>query len=104
VVPLARAAAQRLAWGQQYLQGGVAIAEATVGKGKLYLLGPEVMFRSSRTAPTSRVHGIYWGASGADGGSSTEKHSLALALGFRRDPAVTREGPEPEVKAQSPPL
>jgi len=33
------------AWGQQYLDGGVAIAEAAVGKGKLLLLGPEVTFR-----------------------------------------------------------
>ena len=34
------------AWGQQYLDKGVAIAEAQVGKGKLYLFGPEVTFRS----------------------------------------------------------
>ncbi len=34
------------AWGQQYLQGGVAAAEAKVGKGKVFLLGPEVTFRA----------------------------------------------------------
>jgi hypothetical protein len=34
------------AWGQQYLEGGVAIAEAPVGEGKLYLMGSEVAFRS----------------------------------------------------------
>ena len=33
------------AWGQQYLKGGVAIAEAKVGRGQLYLLGPEVTNR-----------------------------------------------------------
>ncbi|MEO8594506.1 MAG: M14 metallopeptidase family protein [Candidatus Solibacter sp.] len=33
------------AWGQQYLDGGAAFAEATVGEGKVYLLGPEVNFR-----------------------------------------------------------
>jgi hypothetical protein len=33
------------AWGQNYLDGGVAIAEANVGKGKLYLFGPEILFR-----------------------------------------------------------
>ena len=33
------------AWGQQYLDGGTAIAEATVGEGKVVLLGPEVNFR-----------------------------------------------------------
>jgi zinc carboxypeptidase len=34
------------AWGQNYLDGGVAIAEANVGKGKLYLFGPEILFRA----------------------------------------------------------
>lgn len=34
------------AWGQQYLDGGVVIAEAPVGEGKLYLMGSEVAFRS----------------------------------------------------------
>jgi len=33
-------------WGQQYLKDGVAAAEATVGKGKLYLFGPEIAFRA----------------------------------------------------------
>jgi len=34
------------AWGQQHLQGGVAIAEARVGAGRLVLFGPEITFRS----------------------------------------------------------
>jgi hypothetical protein len=34
------------AWGQAYLDKGVAVAEATVGKGKLYLFGPEITFRA----------------------------------------------------------
>ena len=33
------------AWGQHYLDGGVAVADATVGKGKLLLFGPEITFR-----------------------------------------------------------
>jgi len=33
------------AWGQSYLKDGVAIAEAPVGKGKLYLFGPELLYR-----------------------------------------------------------
>ena len=33
------------AWGQAYLDGGTAIAEAEVGRGKVFLLGPEVTFR-----------------------------------------------------------
>jgi hypothetical protein len=34
------------AWGQQYLDGGVAVASAKVGKGMLYLCGPEITFRA----------------------------------------------------------
>ena len=34
------------AWGQQYLSGGTAVAEASVGAGKVILLGPEVAFRA----------------------------------------------------------
>ena len=33
------------AWGQQYLDGGTVFAEASVGEGKVFLLGPEVNFR-----------------------------------------------------------
>ncbi len=33
------------AWGQKYLDGGVAIADAKVGEGEVVLLGPEVVFR-----------------------------------------------------------
>jgi hypothetical protein len=34
------------AWGQQHLDGGVAMAQATVGRGHLYLFGPEITFRA----------------------------------------------------------
>ena len=34
------------AWGQEYLDGGVAIADAQVGKGHLVLCGPQVLFRA----------------------------------------------------------
>ena len=34
------------AWGQDRLFGGVAIAEAKVGEGNLYLFGPEILFRA----------------------------------------------------------
>ncbi|HSB55432.1 MAG TPA: peptidase, partial [Gemmatimonadales bacterium] len=40
------------AWGQTFLEGGIAAAEATVGKGTLYLFGPEITFRS-------QPHGTY---------------------------------------------
>jgi len=34
------------AWGQHYLEGGVTMAEANLGRGKLYLFGPEILFRA----------------------------------------------------------
>ncbi|MEP6962266.1 MAG: peptidase, partial [Acidobacteriota bacterium] len=34
------------AWGQKYLDGGTAVAEATVGEGKVFLFGPEIAFRA----------------------------------------------------------
>ena len=34
------------AWGQEYLQDGVAAFETTVGKGKLYAFGPEIIYRA----------------------------------------------------------
>jgi hypothetical protein len=40
------------AWGQSDLEGGVAVAEARVGRGTLFLFGPEILFRS-------QPHGTY---------------------------------------------
>ncbi len=34
------------AWGQNYLDGGVAMAEAKYGQGTVYLFGPEITFRA----------------------------------------------------------
>jgi hypothetical protein len=34
------------AWGQHYLDGGIAIADAPLGKGRVVLFGPEVNFRA----------------------------------------------------------
>ncbi len=33
------------AWGQNYLQGGTTAVEASVGRGKMFLFGPEITFR-----------------------------------------------------------
>jgi hypothetical protein len=33
------------AWGQERLKGGLAVAEASVGRGTVYLFGPEILFR-----------------------------------------------------------
>ncbi len=51
------------AWGQHYLDGGVAAVEATVGKGKVFLFGPEVNQRG-QTHGTFKLlfNGIYYGS------------------------------------------
>ncbi len=33
------------AWGQEHLEGGIALAEAPVGQGRLVLCGPQILFR-----------------------------------------------------------
>ena len=50
------------AWGQHYLDGGVAVIEAEVGKGKLFLFGPEIANRA-QTHGTFKFlfNGIYYG-------------------------------------------
>ena len=40
------------AWGQELLKGGVAMAEAKIGQGTIWLFGPEILFRS-------QPHGTY---------------------------------------------
>ena len=51
------------AWGQSYLDKGVAIAEATVGKGKLYLFGPEITFRAQPHGTFKFLfNGVYYGS------------------------------------------
>ncbi len=56
------------AWGQQYLEGGVAIAEAQLGNGKVFLLGPEVAFRGQPAATFKFLfNGIYYGGAKQDG-------------------------------------
>jgi hypothetical protein len=49
------------AWGQTYLEGGVAAAEATVGKGTLFLFGPEVTFRAQPWGTFRLVFNAIWG-------------------------------------------
>ncbi|MFN9461239.1 MAG: hypothetical protein ACK6D7_28255 [Acidobacteriota bacterium] len=40
------------AWGEKYLEGGVAIADVPVGEGRLLMMGPEITFRA-------QPHGTY---------------------------------------------
>ncbi len=51
------------AWGQSYLENGVAMMEASVGKGKVFLFGPEITQRG-QTHGTFKLlfNGIYYGS------------------------------------------
>jgi len=52
------------AWGQHYLEHGVAAASAAVGKGKLFMLGPEITFRAQPHGTFKFLfNGIYYGTS-----------------------------------------
>jgi hypothetical protein len=54
------------AWGQQYLDGGTAVAEATVGEGRVVLLGPEVNFRDQPHGTYKLLfNGLYYGSAKA---------------------------------------
>ena len=49
------------AWGQHYLNGGTIIAEALVGKGKVFLFGNEITFRAQPHASFKFLfNGIYY--------------------------------------------
>lgn len=51
------------AWGQNYLQDGVAVIDANVGKGKLLMFGPEITFRAQPHATFKFLfNGIYYGS------------------------------------------
>ena len=57
------------AWGQTYLEGGVAVAEAQVGKGMVFLYGPEVLFRAQPHATFKLFfNGVISGAASATHG------------------------------------
>ena len=50
------------AWGQKYLENTAAVLEAGVGKGKLFLFGPEILFRSQPHGTYKFLfNGIYYG-------------------------------------------
>ena len=54
------------AWGQGYLKGGVIAAEAALGKGRVFLFGPEITFRAQPHATFKLLfNGIYYGGATA---------------------------------------
>jgi hypothetical protein len=56
------------AWGQQYLQNGVAVVEAELGQGRLFMFGPEITFRAQPHGTFKFLfNGIYYAPSKANG-------------------------------------
>ena len=52
------------AWGKHYLYGGIAVVEADMGKGKLFLFGPEITRRAQPHGTFKFLfNGIYYGGS-----------------------------------------
>ncbi len=50
------------AWGQEFLDGGTAVAEAKVGEGKVMMMGPEVTFRGEPHATFKLLfNGVLYG-------------------------------------------
>jgi len=52
------------AWGQRYLQDSAAVIDANVGSGKLFMFGPEILFRAQPHGTFKFLfNGIYYGRS-----------------------------------------
>lgn len=55
------------AWGQERLEGGVIAVEADVGRGKLFMFGPEIAFRAQPHGTFKLLfNGLYAGATGGE--------------------------------------
>jgi hypothetical protein len=55
------------AWGQEHLDGGAAVLEAQVGKGKVFLFGPEILDRGQPHGTFKFFfNAIYYGAARAE--------------------------------------
>ena len=61
------------AWGQHYLDGGTAAVEARLGKGKVFLFGPEITFRAQPHGTFKFLfNSIFYGtATPSPGGAAT---------------------------------
>ncbi|MFC2157682.1 M14 metallopeptidase family protein [Acidobacteriota bacterium] len=54
------------AWGQHHLDGAITVIEAQVGRGKLFLFGPEILFRGQPHGTFKFLfNGIYYGPASA---------------------------------------
>jgi hypothetical protein len=67
------------AWGQHYLDEAVAVIEAQVGRGKLFLYGPEIIFRGQPHGTFKFLfNGVFYGAATT---ASSNKKRLSLPGG-----------------------
>jgi hypothetical protein len=56
------------AWGQKYLENGIAAAEVEVGDGNLFLFGPEITFRAQPHGTFKFLfNSIYYGPAKSNG-------------------------------------
>lgn len=70
------------AWGQQYLDGAVAVADTNVGKGKLFLYGPEITFRSQPHGTFKFLfNGIYYGPAVAGSAKTSATQTASVGAG-----------------------
>ena len=61
------------AWGQHYLDGGTAGVDVTLGKGKVFLIGPEITFRAQPHGTFKFLfNSIFYGTAQAVGGPTAE--------------------------------
>jgi hypothetical protein len=63
------------AYGQGYLEGGVEAIDASVGKGKLYLFGPEITFRGQPHGTFKFLFNALHLASGASSSGATTNNA-----------------------------
>jgi hypothetical protein len=81
------------AYGQGYLNGGVQVVDAAVGKGKLFMFAPEITFRAQPHGTFKFLfNGIYLAAKSGAAGTST---APAAAAARRRSEAPPGGAAEP---------
>jgi hypothetical protein len=69
------------AWGQHYLEGAIAAAEAALGRGRVFVFGPEITFRAQPHGTFKFLfNGIYY--AGMDGRPPETR--LATTIGGRQ--------------------
>ncbi len=79
------------AWGQHYLEGGLAGVEATLGKGRVFLFGPEITFRYQPHGTFKFLfNGIYYGTSTPVGAAARETTQQYGLDGLRRSSGTLR--------------